>query len=72
MFVDGITKYSLPATKGRIEEYKLAQEQDMVCEQVRSYCESEWPDKKFSSPMLVQVRSTILLCVMICCCTMRE
>ena len=40
VFVGGVTEYSLPATRGRIEEYKLAQEQDAVCVQVRGYCKS--------------------------------
>ena len=65
MFVDVVTEYSLPATRGRIEEYKLAQEQDAVCVQVRGYCESEWPDKKLISPVLMpyyQVRSSLTVC----------
>ena len=53
VFVDGVTEYSLPASKERTEEYKVAQQQDIVCVQVRRYCESEWPDKKLFSPVLM-------------------
>ena len=48
-FVEAITQRCLPATPQRLGEYRKAQEQDAVCEQVRQYCMTEWPQKKFIS-----------------------
>ena len=50
VFVDGVMQYSLPASKGRLEEYKEAQELDPLLSQVRQYCESKWPEKKIIHP----------------------
>ena len=48
-FVEAITQRCLPATPQRLGEYRKAQEQDAVCEQLRQYCMTEWPQKKFIS-----------------------
>ena len=64
-FVDGVTQYSLPASKGRLEEYMEAQKQDPILSQVCRYCESEWPDKKFIPPVLIpyyQARESLTVC----------
>ena len=45
-FVEGVSS-SLPATPKRLGEYREAQEQDPVCCQVRQYCTTGWPQKKF-------------------------
>ena len=44
-FVEGVLQ-SLPATKGRLEEYSTAQQKDPVCARMREYCESEWLGKR--------------------------
>ena len=50
-FVEGVLQ-SLPATKGRLEEYSTAQQKDPVCARMREYCESEWPAKEDIPPEL--------------------
>ena len=65
VFVDGVMQYSLPASKGRLEEYKEAQELDPLLSQVRQYCESKWPEKKFIHPVLIpyyQARNNLTVC----------
>ena len=42
----------MPATKGRLQEYRDAQEQEKLCSQVIRYCQTEWPTKQ-SIPILV-------------------
>jgi len=32
--------------------YRIAQEQDCVCNQIQQFCMSEWPQKKLISPKL--------------------
>ena len=64
-FVEGVTQTSLPATPTRLEEYRKAQEEDPVCSQVRQYCTSQWPSKKFISSEIspyYQHRSNLTLC----------
>ena len=63
-FVEGVLQ-SLPATKGRLEEYSTAQQKDPVCAQMREYCESEWPVKEDISPELApyfKVQNQLTLC----------
>ena len=60
-FVDGVTQYSLPASKGRLE-YKEAQNQDSLLSQVRQYCESEWPEKQFTPPVLIPMLGITSVC----------
>ena len=36
---------SLPASEKRVEEIKLAQEQDEACRQMKQYCLQGWPNK---------------------------
>ena len=64
-FVDGVVQYSLPVSKGRLEEYKQAQERDLLLAQVCQYCESEWPEKKLIPPVLIpyyQARNNLTVC----------
>ena len=61
----GIVQYSLPASKGRLEEYMEAQKQDPILSQACQYCESERPDRKFIPPMLIpyfQARECLIVC----------
>ena len=37
-FVNGITEHFIPATKQRLEVYRIAQEGDPVCSQIMKYC----------------------------------
>ena len=46
IFVNSITKMSLPATEQRMNVYRQAQEQDPVCAQIREFCKSGWPERK--------------------------
>ena len=48
-FAEAIVQKSSPVTPQRLREYQKAQEQDAVCTQVRQYCTTEWPQKKFIS-----------------------
>ena len=43
-FVDMIVN-SLPASEKRVEEIKLAQEQDEACREMKQYCLQGWPNK---------------------------
>ena len=43
-FVKAIVS-SLPANDSKLEEYRQGQEEDDICSQVISYCQSEWPNK---------------------------
>ena len=64
-FVDGDVQYSLPVSKGRLEEYKEAQERDSLLAQVCQYCESEWPEKKLIPHVLIpyyQARNNLTVC----------
>ena len=38
---------SLPATEKRLTEIRLKQEEDEVCRQVKEYCDTAWPERKF-------------------------
>ena len=62
-FMDGVVQYSLPTSKGRLEEYMEAQKQSITS--ICQYCESEWPDKKFIPPVLIpyfQARECLTVC----------
>ena len=37
-FLNGITEHFIPATKQRLEVYRIAQEGDPVCSQIMKYC----------------------------------
>ena len=41
---------SLPASEDRLLEIKQHQEADGVCQQIRKFCRSGWPDKQSLSP----------------------
>ena len=43
-FVDQVLK-DIPATEDRLNEFRLRQKQDEVCNQVMKYCTHGWPDK---------------------------
>ena len=49
-FVNGITEHSIPATKQRLEVYRIAQEGDLVCSQIMKYCHEGWPKKNELTP----------------------
>ena len=36
---------NLPATEQRLEEIRQAQEEDEICQQLKSYCEKGWPER---------------------------
>lgn len=38
---------SLPATETRLREIRLQQEKDEVCCQIKTYCNTDWPERKF-------------------------
>ena len=64
-FVEGVTQTSLPAMPARLEEYSKAQEEDPICSQIRQYCTSQWPPKKFVLPEIspyYQHRNNLTLC----------
>ena len=44
-FIEGIIS-TLPASEFRLEAYRIAQQSDPVCQQVRQYCLTGWPEKK--------------------------
>ena len=46
-FVDMIVN-SLPASEKRVDEIKLAQEQDETCREMKQYCLQGWPNKGVS------------------------
>ena len=46
-FVDMIVNSS-PASEKRVEEIKLAQEQDEACREMKQYCLQDWPNKGVS------------------------
>ena len=52
-FVEGITKFTLPASKERLDDYRHAQKEDPVCAQVREYCTKQWPPKKLVSALIL-------------------
>ena len=63
--MEAITQRSLPATPHRLEQYWKAQEQDAVCTQVKLFCTTEWPQKKFVSPDIApyfKVKDNLTVC----------
>lgn len=49
VFVDTVIS-CLPATDKRLEEIKLAQENDELCRKVKDYCLTGWPEKSKLDP----------------------
>jgi len=49
VFVNAVVEHSLPATE-RLNMYRCAQEQDMVCQQVIEHCRKSWPRKGLVKP----------------------
>ena len=52
-FTEGVTS-TLPATDHRLNDYRAAQKKDPVCQKVREYSLSGWPDKKQLEPAMKQ------------------
>ena len=64
-FVNSVTEHSLPITEQRLETYRLAQEQDPVCQQVIEHCRTGWPRKGLVRPEVIaywKARGSLTIC----------
>ena len=63
-FVESVIS-ALPAKEHRLNEYKVAQDEDPICAQVKQWCAKGWPTKCTTNAELVlfwKVRSSLTLC----------
>ena len=51
-FLMEVSVSHLPASKGRLEEFKTAQLADHICSKVGNFCQNGWPDKHSIGPDL--------------------
>ena len=68
-FVNGITQ-----TPQRLDEYRRAQEQDPVCQQIKEYCQQGWPRKGLVKPEVAPYwasHSSLTVCDQLLLCGQR-
>ena len=50
-YMDSVIQ-SLPATERRLEQIRISQENDPVCQEIAQYCQQGWPEKsKINGPV---------------------
>ena len=64
-YVNCIVQECIPATEQRLDQYREAQEKDIVCQQVKEYCRNGWPRKGSVRPEIAPywtARSSLTEC----------